>query len=404
MIQKVCGIDVHKDLLVATILNPKTQQKQTITYKNSLQDIDQLTNWLKQNKCKTVAMESTNIYWKPLYLSLEAAKFQVILANAHQVKAIPGRKTDQRDSEWLAHLQSANLIKPSYVPPKHLRELRDLTRLRTKYVQARTQNKNRAHKILNSVNIRLHIVLSNIFGKAGTEIIEGLLAKKPIKTILENTKIKQLKIKSEEIESVVQGTLSVNEHFMLKQILKTIKDIDEQLAQIEQRIFELVDKKGMAIVLSVPGVGRLAGATILAELGEVSRFGNEKAVASFGGLAPCVYQSAGVTTLGHITKKGSKMLRWVMVETAHGAVRMDCRFKDMFLRIAAKKGTKVAYVAVARKLLAVIWHLLVMGEAYVEEGFSKTVVKMRSVVVAGSVSVVDMFETLSDVGSVVSKG
>jgi len=161
-------------------------------------------------------MESTNIYWKPLYLSLEAAKFQVILANAHQVKAIPGHKTDQRDSKWLAHLQSANLIKPSYVPPKHLRELRDLTRLRTKYVQARTQNKNRAHKILNSVNIRLHIVLSNIFGKAGTEIIEGLLAKKPIKTILENTKIKQLKIKSEEIESVVQGTLSVNEHFMLK--------------------------------------------------------------------------------------------------------------------------------------------------------------------------------------------
>jgi hypothetical protein len=99
MIQKVCGIDVHKDLLVATILNPKTQQKQTMTYKNSLQDIDQLTNWLKQNKCQTAVMESTNIYWKPLYLTLEAAKFQVILANAHQVKAIPGRKTDQKDSE-----------------------------------------------------------------------------------------------------------------------------------------------------------------------------------------------------------------------------------------------------------------------------------------------------------------
>jgi len=160
----------------------------------------------------------------------------------------------------------------------------------------------------------------------------------------------------------------------------------------------------MAIVLSVPGVGRLVGATILAELGEVSRFGNEKAVASFGGLAPCVYQSAGVTTLGHITKKGSKMLRWVMVEVAHGAVRMDCRFKDMFLCIAAKKGTKVAYVAVARKLLAVIWYLLVMGEVYVEEGFFKSVVKVRSVVVAGFVLVVDMFETLSGVGSVVSKG
>jgi transposase len=142
IVEKVCGIDVHRDLLVATILNPQTQHKQTMRFRNSLNDIEQLQNWLKQNQCQTAAMESTSIYWISLYDTLKAAKIQTALANVYQIKAIPGRKTDQSDSEWIARLLHAGLIRQSYVPTKPLRELRELTRLRTKYVQTRTQNIN----------------------------------------------------------------------------------------------------------------------------------------------------------------------------------------------------------------------------------------------------------------------
>jgi transposase len=257
MVEKVCGIDVHKDLLVATILDPQTQHKQTMNFKNSLDSIDQLQTWLKQNQCQTAAMESTSIYWIPLYDALEAAKIQVILANAYQVKAIPGRKTDQKDSEWLAHLQSAGLIRPSYIPPKQLRDLRELTRLRTKCVQTRTQNKNRVQKVLNRVNIRLRTVLSNIFGKAGTEIVEGLMQGKTVKTILKNTKNKRLQALSEEIEDAVQGTLGENDVFVLEQLTNAIKNIGEQIKQIDKRIATLTDKGVMAVLCSVPVVGEV---------------------------------------------------------------------------------------------------------------------------------------------------
>jgi transposase len=401
--QKVCGIDVHRDTLVATIFDPKTQQKQTKTFRNSLDNITQLVNWLKQNKCQKTAMESTNIYWMPLYETLEATNIEPILANAYQVKAIPGRKTDQSDSEWLAQLLQANLIKPSYVPPKQVRTLRKLVRLRIKYVQDRTQCKNRVQKTFNSVNIRLRTVISDIFGAAGTEIINGLLAEKTVDNILENTKNKQLKTKCDEIKAVAQGTLQQEDIFMLNQLLRTIKCLDEQIKQIEQHIAVLVDKAAMEIVMSVPGVGFLSAATILAELGESSRFCNEKQVACWCGLVPSLHQSAGVTTLGRITKRGSKYLRWCMVEVAHGAVRVDCRFRVMFNRIAAKKGRKVAYVAVARKMLAVVWHLLVNGERFVDDGFLKKVVWVRSDGV-GAVSFEDMIKTLRNAGFVVSKG
>ena len=373
MPQKTCGIDIHRDLIVATILNENQQQKQTQTFQNSQDDIQNLKNWLKQQQCNQAVMESTSIYWVPLYLALEESKFEVTLANAHQVKGIPGRKTDQTDSEWLAHLLQAGLIKPSYVPTKHLRELRELTRLRVKYVQNRTQYKNRCQKVLNRVNIRLRTVLTDIFGKAGMEILNGLMEGKTIETILETTKNKQLKNRCEEIKSVAKGALSENDIFVLQQLTVTIDNINSQIRSIEARIEMLANERAVEIVSSIPGIGKRSAAAILAEIGDANRFSNSKQVASWSGLAPSIYQSAGTTVLGHITKQGSRWLRWNMVEVAHAAVRAGGRFKRMFLRIASKKGVKTAYVAVARKLLTVVWHLLVNGEKYVEEGFSKGV-------------------------------
>ena len=219
--EKVCGVDVHRDLLVANILSDET--KETRHFVNDPDDIDHFKEWLKTHDCKRAVMESTSIYWVPLYLALEESGFDVMLANAHQVKGIPGRITDQSSSEWLAHLLQGGQIKPSYAPDKHLRELRELTRLRVKYVQNRTAFKNRCQKVLNRVNIRLRSKLSDVFGKSGMEILNGLMAGKSVEYILEHTENMRLKSRYEEIKAVAKGTLSENDIFVLKHLTDTIK-------------------------------------------------------------------------------------------------------------------------------------------------------------------------------------
>ena len=251
-------------------------------------------------------MESTSVYWVPLYLALEESGFDVMLANAHHVKSIPGRKTDQSSSEWLAHLLRGDQIKPSYVPEKRLRELRELTRLRVKYVQNRTAFKNRCQKVLNRVNIRLRSKLSDVFGKGGMEILNGLMAGRSVEAILEHTENKQLKSKCDEIKSVAKGALSENDIFVLRQLTEIIEHLNEQIRQVEVRIETVVNEHDVAIVSSVPGVGARSAAAILAEIGDAKRFSNGKQIAAWTGLAPSLHQSAGVCILGSITKQGSR--------------------------------------------------------------------------------------------------
>jgi len=400
MFETVCGIDVHRDLLVSTILN--SELKETRRFVNDQDDINNLKNWLKTHECKRAVMESTSIYWVPLYLALEEASFDVMLANAHQVKAIPGRKTDQSSSEWLAHLLRGGQIKPSYVPEKRLRDLRELTRLRVKLVENRTAFKNRCQKVLNRVNIRLGSRLSDVFGKAGREILEGLMDGRSVEAILEHTENRWLRNRCDEIKAVAKGALSESDIFLLKQYTEMIEYLSEQIRRVEDRIETLVNERDVAIVSSVPGVGRKSAAAIVAEVGDAKRFADGKKIASWAGLAPSVYQSAGTFVTGSITKQGSKWLRRVMVEAAHVAVRVrDSRLRALYLRIKAKKGEKTAIVAVARKMLTIIWHLLVKGEKYVEEGFEKPIRDMKAVY-CGHVPLDEMAEILRSAGYVVS--
>jgi transposase len=400
MSETVCGVDVHRDLLVSTILNGEL--KETKRFVNDQDDINNLKNWLKTHECKRAVMESTSIYWVPLYLALEEAGFEVMLANAHQVKAIPGRKTDQSSSEWLAHLLRGGQIKPSYVPEKGLRDLRELTRLRVKLVENRTAFKNRCQKVLNRVNIRLSSRLSDVFGKAGREILEGLMGGQTIEAILEHTENKWLRNRCDEIKAVAQGALSESDIFLLKQYTEMIEHLSEQIRRVEARIETLLNERDVEIVSSVPGVGRKSAAAIVAEVGDAKRFADGKKIASWTGLAPSVYQSAGTFVTGSITKQGSKWLRRVMVEAAHVAVRVrNSRLRAFYLRVKAKKGEKTAIVAVARKMLTIIWHLLVKGEKYVEEGFEKTIRNMKAVY-CGHVPLDEMAEVLRSAGYVVS--
>jgi|WetSurMetagenome_2_1015567.scaffolds.fasta_scaffold14151_3 transposase len=400
--EKTCGIDVHRDLLVATILNGENQQ--TKRFINDANDINNLKTWLKTNECNQAVMESTSIYWVPLYLGLEESKFDVTLANAHQVKAIPGRKTDQSSSEWLAHLLRGGLIKPSYIPERRIRELRELTRLRVKLVENRTAFKNRCQKVLNRVNIRLGSRLTDVFGKAGTEILNGLMAGKTVEAILKHTENKWLKNKREEIEAVAKGGLSDSDIFLLKEFTEMIDALNEKIRRVDARIEMLVDDKDVAVVSSVPGVGKRSAAAIVAEIGDAGQSSDGSHLVSWAGLAPSVYQSAGVFVTGHITKKGSKWLRHVMVEVAHVAVRVrNSRLRAFYLRLRAKKGEKIAVVAVARKMLCIIWHLLVKGEKYVEETFEKRAGGFKAMY-RGNVPLEEMAVVLRSAGYVVLNG
>jgi transposase len=396
----VCGVDVHRDLLVAAMVDDSL--KGTKRFANDVDGINSLKEWLKGSECNRVVMESTGVYWVCLYLALEDAGFDVSLANPGQVKAIPGRKTDQSDSEWLAHLLRSGLVKPSYVPEKRLRELRDLTRLRVKLVATRTAFKNRCHKVLNRVNIRLGSRLSDIFGKAGLEILEGLMEGESVDDILEHTENRWLKKRGDEIKEVVKGVLSESDIFILKQCVDMVKQVEGKILEVDGRIEALVNERDVEIVASVPGVGRKSAAAITAEIGDARRFESGKKLVSAAGLAPSVYQSAGKNLTGSITKRGSRWLRRSMVEAAHSAVKArDSELRRFYLRVKSRKGEKTAIVAVARKMLVIIHHLLVNGERYVEDGFEKKLKGRRSILFRG-VPLEDMAVVLRNAGYVVS--
>jgi transposase len=400
MSERVCGVDVHRDSLVATIISESF--KETRRFVNDLDGINSMKEWLNEQGCRRVAMESSGIYWVPLYLALEEANLDALLANAHQVKGVPGRKTDQSDSEWLAFLLRSGLIKPSYVPEKRVRELRDLTRLRVKLVETRSAFKNRCQKVLNRVNIRLGSRLSDVFGKAGKEILGGLMEGKTVDAIVECTENKWLRKRGDEVKAVVKGALSESDVFVLKECVEMVEHLSERILGVEARIEALVNKQDVDIVSSVPGVGRKSAAVITAEIGDAKRFLDGKKIASAAGLAPSVYQSAGKSLTGGITRQGSKWLRRSMVEVAHAAVRVrGSGLRAFYLRVKARKGEGTAIVAVARKMLTIIWHLLVNGERYVEEGFEKRLRGGRAVY-SGHVPLEDMVAVLRCAGYVVS--
>jgi transposase len=237
------------------------------------------------------------------------------------------------------------------------------------------------------------------------EILNGLMAGKTVEAILEQTDNKKLKSRCDEIKTVAKGALSENDIFVLKKLTETIQHLNGQIRDVEARIEILANEHDVDIVSSMPGIGKRSAAAILAEIGDAKRFSNGKQIASWTGLAPSLHQSAGVCILGSITKQGNKWLRWNMVEVAHAAVRVrDSKFRALFLRVRAKKGNKTAYVAVARKMLTVIWHLLVNGEKYVEECFKKEV-GLRKVVYGGHVPLEEMAEVLRSAGyTVIANG
>jgi transposase len=370
---KVCGADIHKRFLVATILSRDGCRMQE-RFGTTSDELLKFRDWIIANGCYGVAVESTGSYWYPIYAVMEG-KVEFVLANAYQIKHIPGKKTDMLDSEWIAELYLNNLIKPSRIFSKNYRDMRSLTREREALIKVRTQLKNRVHKILDSCCIKLSSVVSDSFGKSGRHIVDGLLKGKSMAEIISGIPSKRIRNKKDQLIAAVRTSLEPAQIFQIQSLLHVIDGVSKEIEEVNREIRRdsASLKEDLGIAISMPGMGFASASVILSEIGDYRDFKTSEQIASYFGIVPSVYQSADKLNTGAITKHGSPHLRRMLVEVAHAIVRSksDSKLKRFFLRIKARRGSKTAIVAVARKVLCILHHLLVHREEYREDGISR---------------------------------
>lgn len=403
-VEKACGIDIHQSFLMATMLD-LSGTKDTRRFGTCIEDLLNLREWLIENKCQRVAIESTGVYWIPTYTLLEGT-VETIVANPYQIKNIPGRKNDDIDSEWIAEVCLNGQIKPSYVPPKEIREIRELTRTHVKLTQARTSFKNRVHKVLSRAGVHISGVISDIFGKSGLIIINGILNGKTIDQIFVEIKNKKIRIKKTEIKESLKGELSRNDIFVIKECLDSIKFFDGKIKEFDSKINQNLKgmQKEMEILMSIPGVGFTTAAAIVAEIGNIDVFSKPKQLVCWSGLAPSVNESAGKSSNGHVTKKGNKFLRTTLVLAANSiAIGRPNKLRFFYQRIKAKKGGKKAIIALARKLASIIHHLLKFKEIYSEEEGKQKKFKLPKFIPVKDFSMDEMIRILFEAGYSVNK-
>lgn len=335
----VCGADIHKRFLLAAILSSGGHKIQN-RFDSDLEGLISFRSWLKEHGCQKVAVESTANYWLPVY-SVMADDVEFVLANAYQIKHIPGRKTDTLDSEWIAELCLKDLVSPSRIFSGKDRDLRSLTRSRENYVNMRSQVKNRIHHELESASIKLSSVLSDIFGKSGQHIIRGILRGVSFEEIFDSIPAKNLKAKKEEIRDAIVANLSPVQIYLIGQLLDSVEFLNSQIVLIDQQIQVLLQmrKEDLKIAMSIPGMGLVSASTILAEIGNFADFKTGDQLASYCSLVPSVYQSAGKLITGHITKRGSPHVRRMLIEVAHAISRMrgDSKLKQILSQDQSEK-------------------------------------------------------------------
>ena len=402
---KVCGADIHKKFIMATILS-RDENKIRGRFGMTLGEIVRFKEWVISNNCEAVAIESTGVYWIPIYTVLEGS-VEVILANAYKIKHTPGKKTDKRDSKWLAELCLNGMIEPSRIFPKDDRDIRALTRAREKLVNNSTQMKNRIHKELESACIKISSVLTDIFGVSGKKIINGLLEGKNIDEILKMISSKRILTKEQEIRQAVTNSLDPARILLIRTYLELIEKIESQIEMLNKEIMNRMQKlkEELEIAMSMTGMGFTSASTILSEIGNIKDFETAEQLASWCGLTPKVSQSADKLVTGSITKQGSKHVRRMLVQVAHAISKSkNSKLKRFFMRILAKKGKKKAIVALARKVLCILHHLLVNREKYQDSEMSKTKkVKLNWASSPVQMTEQDMINVLVDAGYKVQK-
>lgn len=379
MHERCCGLDIHKKVIVACLIKPGANGKPTKeirSFGTMTDDLLALSDWLAANQVTHVAMESTGVYWKPVYNILETS-FEVMLVNAQHIKMVPGRKTDAKDCEWIAELLQHGLLKGSFVPNRWQRELRELVRYRTSMVRERADEVNRLQKVLEGANIKLSSVASNVTGRSAREILEALIGGKKDAAAMAQLAKARLRNKIPELERALVGQFGPHQCFMVVQQLAHIDFLDETIERVSKEVtsrlcpFEATVER----LDTIPGVDRRTAEVMVAEIGtDMGRFPTAGHLASWAGMSPGNNESAGKRHSGK-THKGSPWLRSALVQAAQAAGRKrDTYLFAQFHRLAARRGKKKASVAVGHSTLVIAYDMLKnntiyqdLGSAYFDE-------------------------------------
>jgi len=370
MRERCAALDVHKKMLIACAIN--SSERQTRRFGTVYGELVRLADWLEERGVKEVAMESTGVYWKAPWNVLEGRGFELTLANARDVKAVPGRKTDIKDAEWLAELHQHGLMKPSFVPDRGHRELRELVRHRKRLIEERGEVAKRLQQVLEGANLKLGSVASNVLGVSGRAMLEQIIVGIDDPQELAGLARARLRKKRAELTQALTGTIEKHQRLMLASLLPQIDFLEAELKTLAEDVQARTAGKFRAaieLIDQIPGIGERAAEHILAELGiNMAQFPSAEACASWAKICPGTHQSADRwKRVG--TGKGNVWLRSALVEAAKSASNQhNCYFAALYRRIKARAGTSKATVAVAHAILVTIYHMLDRGSAYQDLG------------------------------------
>jgi transposase len=365
-----CGLDVHKKSVTACVLWASGRRRQTRAFGTFTRELLELGDWLRACGVTHVAMESTGVYWKPVWNLLEG-QFEVLLVNAQHIKAVPGRKTDQKDSEWIADLLQHGLLRASFVPPTPIRELRDLTRYRASLAQEINRIANRIQKVLEDANIKLASVATDTLGASGRAMLEAIIQGEQDSQHLAEMAHGKLRNKIPELQEALQGRVTAHHRFLLRELLDHFYFVESKMQRIEQEVAERLGpfQSEVARLCTIPGVDRVTAWGLLAEIGmSMKQFPDAQHLASWAGLCPGSHESAGKRKSGKI-RKGSLWLRRCLCQGAWAvSTKKNNYLSALYRRLAVRRGSKRATIAVAHKLLVIAYYILRDGTCYSDLG------------------------------------
>lgn len=369
-VERGCGLDVHKKRVVACVMT--CQGSEVRTFGTMTRDLLELADWLREEQVTVVAMESTGVYWWPIFNLLESEEsLNVMVVNARHIKAVPGRKTDVKDSEWIADLLRHGLLKSSFIPKRDQRELRELVRYRRKVVEERADASRRIQKLLEGANIKLGDVASDVLGVSGRQMLKALAEGKAAPAEMAEMARGRLRPKRDQLRYALEGTVGQHQRFMLRHLLGHVDFLEGEIAElykeVESRLSPL--EASLQLLSQIPGLSQRTAEVVVAEIGvDMSRFPSSDHLASWAGLCPGNDESAGKRRSGR-TRPGNKTLKSTLVEAAKAAARVqDSYFAAQYRRLAARLGPNRASVAVAHSLLRVIYAMLSTGDFYHDLG------------------------------------